>query len=135
VKANRITMPAENTWIVENRVMLTRLSGHITIEDMQASARRGTAMIETGTAPVYSLVDASQIEHFPLKLNELKSVTDEGSSDKLGWIIIYGIPNRLLSFLATTFAQLIGKNYKVVNTQDEALAFIAQQEGRPIHEA
>ncbi len=91
-------------------------------------------MIESGTAPVYSLVDASQIDHFPLKLNELKSVTEEGSSDKLGWIIIYGIPNRLLSFLATTFVQVIGKNYKVVNTQDEALAFVAQQEGQPIHQ-
>src|SRR5690349_7131799 len=108
-------MPAENTWVVENRVMLTRLTGHITVEDMKASARRGTAMIESGIAPVYSLVDASQIEHFPLKLNELKSITEEGSTDKLSWIIIYGIPNRLLSFLATTFAQVIGKRYKVVN--------------------
>jgi hypothetical protein len=126
-------MPAENTWVVENRVMLTRLTGHITVEDMKASARRGTAMIESGIAPVYSLVDASQIEHFPLKLNELKSITEEGSSDKLSWIIIYGIPNRLLSFLATTFAQVIGKRYKVVNTQAEALAFIAQQEGEPLH--
>ena len=125
-------MPAENIWIVENRVMLTRLTGHITIEDMAASARRGTAMIESGIAPVYSLVDASQIEHFPLKLNELKVVSEQGSSDKLSWIIIYGIPNRLLSFLATTFVQVIGKRYKVVATQDEAMAFIAQQEGQAL---
>jgi hypothetical protein len=125
-------MPAENLWIVENRIMLTRLTGHITIEDMIASARKGTAMIESGTAPVYSFVDASQIGHFPLKLNELKSITEEGSSDKLGWIIIYGIPNRLLSFLATTFVQVIGKRYKVVATQDEALEFVAQQEGQTL---
>ena len=125
-------MPAENTWIVENRVMLTRLMGHITVEDMLTNARQGPAMIESGIAPVYSLVDASQIEHFPLKLNELKAVTEEGSSDKLAWIIIYGIPNRLLSFLATTFVQVIGKRYKVVATQDEALEFVAQQEGHPL---
>ena len=125
-------MPAENLWIVENRVMLTRLTGHITIEDMAVSARKGTALIESGTAPVYSLVDASQIEHFPLKLNELKTVSEQGSSDKLAWIIIYGIPNRLLSFLATTFVQVIGKRYKVVASQDEALAFVAQQEGHTL---
>ena len=125
-------MPAENLWIVENRVMLTRLTGHITIEDMAVSAREGTALIESGIAPVYSLVDASQIEHFPLKLNELKSVSEQGSSDKLAWIIIYGIPNRLLSFLATTFVQVIGKRYKVVASQDEALAFVAQQEGHTL---
>jgi hypothetical protein len=125
-------MPAENSWIVENRVMLTRLTGHITVEDMAVSARKGTAMIESGVAPVYSLVDASQIEHFPLKLNELKTVSEQGSSDKLGWIIIYGIPNRLLSFLATTFVQVIGKRYRVVATQEEALEFVAQQEGETL---
>ena len=69
-------MPVENSWIIEDRVMLTRLIGHVTIEEMTASAKKGTIMIESGVAPVYSLVDASLIEKFPLKLNELKSLTD-----------------------------------------------------------
>jgi hypothetical protein len=122
-------MPAENSWIIEDRVMLTRLIGHITIEDMIANAQQGTIMIESGVAPVYSLVDASLIEQFPLKLNEMKSLTEQGSSDKLGWIIIYGIPNRVLAFLATTFVQVIGKNYKVVATREDALEFIRNREG------
>jgi hypothetical protein len=122
-------MPAENTWIVEDRVMLTRLTGHITIDDMIANSQQGTIMIESGIAPVYSLVDASLIEQFPLKLNELKSLAEQGSSDKLGWIIIYGIPNRILAFLATTFVQVIGKNYKVVATREDALEFIRNREG------
>jgi hypothetical protein len=122
-------MPVENSWIVEDRVMLTRLIGHLTIEDMAANSQRGTIMIESGVAPVYSLVDASLIEHFPLKLNEMKGLTEQGSSDKLGWIIIYGIPNRILAFLATTFVQVIGKNYKVVNTLEDALEFVRNIEG------
>jgi hypothetical protein len=122
-------MPVENSWIVEERVMLTRLIGHLTVEDMAANAQRGTIMIDSGVAPVYSLVDASLIEHFPLKLNEMKGLTEQGSSDKLGWIIIYGIPNRILAFLATTFVQVIGKNYKVVNTLEDALEFIRNREG------
>ena len=122
-------MPVENSWIVEERVMLTRLIGHLTVEDMAANAQRGTIMIDSGVAPVYSLVDASLIEHFPLKLNEMKGLTEQGSSDNLGWIIIYGIPNRILAFLATTFVQVIGKNYKVVNTLEDALEFIRNREG------
>jgi hypothetical protein len=101
---------------------------------MEQNARMGTAMIEAGTAPVYSLVDASKIEQFPLKLNEMKGVFEQGSSDKLGWIIIYSIPNRFISFLATTFAQLIRKRYKVVDTLEDALAFVNEREGHSLVE-
>jgi hypothetical protein len=124
-------MPVENLWLVENRVMLTRLSGHVTIDDLAENARQGTAMIESGIAPVYSLVDTSQMESFPLKLNDLKTVYDQGSDDKLGWILIYGIPNRFVSFLATTLLQLMRKNYKVVNTQEEAMTFVNSLETQP----
>jgi len=125
-------MPVENSWLIKDRVMLTRLYGHISVEDMVRNAREGTAMIESGVAPVYSLVDASGIDQFPLRLNEMKSISEQGSSDKLGWIVIYGIPNRFISFLATTFVQVIGKRYKVVATFDEALAFVNMQEGHPL---
>jgi hypothetical protein len=123
-------MPVENRWIVENRVMLTRLVGQVTIEEMVESARNGTRMIEAGVAPVYSLVDASALEQFPLKLNEMRAISEQGSSDKLRWIVIYGIPNRFVSFLATTFVQVIRKHYKVVGTLEEAMAFVEKQEGR-----
>jgi hypothetical protein len=125
-------MPVENSWLVENRVMLTRLSGHVTIDDLVQNAREGTLMIESGIKPVYSLVDASRIEQFPLRLNQMHAVSEQGSSDKLDWIIIYGIPNRFISFLATTFVQVIQKRYKVVGTLDEAMAFVNSREPHPI---
>ena len=124
-------MPVENLWLVENRVMLTRLSGHVTIEDLAENARQGTALIESGIAPVYSLVDAGQMESFPLKLTEIKTISDQGSSEKLGWIVIYGIPNRFVSFMATTLFQLLRKNYKVVDTQEEAMSFVNSLEIQP----
>jgi hypothetical protein len=125
-------MPVENSWLIENRVMLTRLSGHVTIDDLVQNAREGTLMIESGIKPVYSLVDASGIEQFPLRLNQMHAVSEQGSSDKLDWIIIYGIPNRFISFLATTFVQVIQKRYKVVGTLDEAMAFVNSREPHPI---
>lgn len=125
-------MPVENSWLIENRVLLTRMIGSITVEDMTISAERGTAMIAAGIDPVYSLVDMTELTGFPVKLSELSAVFKQPSDEKLGWIIIYGIPNRFVNFLATTFAQLSGKHYKVVDTQAEALRLVDHLEGQPL---
>jgi hypothetical protein len=121
-------MSVENAWLVEGRVLITHLSDNITIDELVVGAREGTAMIDSGTPPVYSLVDMSELVSFPVRVAELKKLTDLGTSPNLRWVLIYGINNRLVSFLATTFTQLLRTNYKVFTTQADALAFIHKLE-------
>lgn len=128
-------MPVENSWLVEERILLTRMIGVVTVEEMVASAERGTALIASGIAPVYSLVDMTELGSFPMKLGELNNVFKQPSDEKLGWIIVYGIPNRLVSFLASTFTQLIGKQFRVVDTQEAALKTIDWLEGKELSES
>jgi hypothetical protein len=121
-------MPVDNQWLVERRVLLTRLSGHLTIEELAESASVGTVMIASGITPVYSLVDLTDVTGFPTKLNDLRKVLAAGSSDKLVWIIVYGIPNPLMNFIASTFAQLSRTYFKVFDTFEGAKAFVKQQD-------
>jgi hypothetical protein len=125
-------MPVENVWLVQDRIIVTRLSGTVTAEEMIVSSHQGTSMIEAGIEPVYSLVDMTNILHFPLKLTDLNSIFARGTSPKLRWIVIYGIPNRLASFLATMFSQLIRINFRVVKDEAEALTLINQYEHHPL---
>ncbi len=67
-----------------------------------------------------------------MRLGDMGAVFENGSSPKLGWIIIYGISNRIVNFMATTFAQVIRKHYKVVKTYEDAMRFIEDLEGRPL---
>jgi hypothetical protein len=123
-------MPVENRWYIEGRVAITRLYGTVTVEELESAAKHGTALNESGVAPVYGLVDMTELEHFPSRLTDVTKVIQGGKSEKLSWIIVYGIPNRIANFLATVFAQLMRTNFKVVNTQEEALQLLEQLEGK-----
>lgn len=123
-------MPVENRWYIEGRVTITRLIANVTVEELETSAVEGTALNEAGTAPVYGLVDMTELTQFPSRLSDVTRLIQGGKSDKLNWIIIYGIPNRMANFLATMFAQLLRTNFKVVNTLDDALQLLERLEGK-----
>lgn len=123
-------MPVENRWYIEGRVVLTRLFGNVTVDELEAASKEGTALNDSGVAPVYGIVDMTGLEHFPSRLSDVTKLIQGGKSDKLSWIIVYGIPNRMANFLATVFAQLVRTNFKVVNTQDEALQLVERLEGK-----
>ena len=53
-------MPIQNSWYIEGRVLLTELIGDVTVDEMVISSQQGTAIIESGTAPVYNLVVRQQ---------------------------------------------------------------------------
>jgi hypothetical protein len=122
-------MPVTNNWYIEGRVTVTYLMGRVTITELEEAARHGTALNEAGVAPIYGLVDMTQLEHFPSHLADFIKVIQQGKSDKLKWIIVYGIPNRMANFLATMFAQLVRTNFKVVNRQEDAVQLVHQLEG------
>lgn len=122
-------MPVTNEWLIEGRVLLTRVSGSVTMEELIVASANGTAMIETGAAPVYNLVDISAMKGFPTRVTEVRQISVGGTSPKLEWIIVYGIQNSMVNFLATLFTQFLKTNSKVVPTQDDALALIARVAG------
>jgi hypothetical protein len=122
-------MPVENRWYIEGRVAITRLYGNVTVEELETAAKQGTALNDAGVAPVYGLVDMTELEHFPSRLSDFTKLIQQGRSDKLRCIIVYGIPNRMANFLASLFAQFIRTSLRVVNTQEEALHLLELLEG------
>ena len=125
-------MPVENEWYIEGRILMTRLIGTVTVDEMLASGQRGTVMIESGVAPVYSLVDVSQMEHFPTRLVDIKKIAEQGGSDKMSKIILFGVSNRFVNFLANMFTQFIRTDYSVVDTLDDAVKLVEKLERRTI---
>ncbi len=123
-----LRMPIQNSWYIEGRVLLTELIGDVTVDEMVISSQQGTAIIESGTAPVYNLVDVTRLGHFPLKLNDLRQVFSQGTSEKLEWVFLIGLQNVVVKFLATTFVQLMKRNYLLVNTVEDALQAIDKLE-------
>ncbi len=122
-------MSFQINWLVEGRVMLNRLSESVTAEEIVQGTRQAKPLIDSGTPPVYFIVDVRHMKEFPTKLADFRSVYQEPISDNLGMVIFYGIHNRSLNFLATLVTQLVRIKYQVVNNQAEALALVEKTEG------
>lgn len=122
-------MPVENSWHTPQRITLTRLIGDVTLEEMVTSTQKGSDMIDSGIEPVYSLVDMSAMVTYPTRLSDMRYLTQH-NSPKLACIIVYGIQNKLVAFLASTFTQFVKTRYVVVQNQEEALKLIAMWEDR-----
>ena len=73
-------------------------------------------------------MDVTRLGHFPLKLNDLRQVFSQGTSEKLEWVFLIGLQNVVVKFLATTFVQLMKRNYLLVNTVEDALQAIDKLE-------
>jgi hypothetical protein len=126
-------MPVENEWYIEGRIAITRLIGDLTAEELKRSAENGTQMIERdGVMPVYSIVDMSRIGRFPMKVSDVFSISGQGNSPKLKWIIVHSIPNRLISFLAGTFTHALRLNFRVVDNFEDALEMIRRVDPRAL---
>lgn len=114
-------MPVINEWYVEGKIILTRLVGDVTLEELEQSSAVGTEMIASGDIFVFGVVDMTDLKKFPRSLTDLRHLASLPRSDKLRWIIVCGIPNPIVNFLATSFAHFINTSYKFVKTRDEAL--------------
>lgn len=120
-------MPVKTTWIIEGSLLFTEVSGSVSAEELVKALSYGRdIVINEGIAPVYSVIDFSKITKFPVRLNEIMELLKLPPSPKLSMIFLSGIPNQFGSFLATTFAQLSRRAYKVTKTADEAFQLIEE---------
>jgi hypothetical protein len=125
-------MPFHNSWLVEGRVIQNRLIGTVTAVEIMQSSLETTPLIDSGTPPVYFIVDVTKMTSYPTKLADFRSIYQQPISENLGLIIFYGIQSRTISFLATLVTQLIRVKFQVVKNQAEAIALIERLEGHKL---
>lgn len=124
-------MPCELKWYLQDRVLLQRLSGVVTLEDVKVSNAQLKTFLASGVAPTHVIVDLSGVERFPTSLSTIKEfVQPVPNQDILGWVLIFGAKNALLRFLASMVTQLAGENVRMrmLDTLPEAIDFIRKQD-------
>jgi len=83
-------MPYQTGWYVEKRIIVTRYTGIIHVEDIRGQIDETHTLIEQGTPLIHSIIDLSQIEKWPPLnvVNEFRSMNIESVRERLGWSII-----------------------------------------------
>lgn len=118
-------MPFEVGWLVENRVILTRYTGVIAVDDIHEQMGQTKSLMLQGTPLIHSIIDLSQIEKWPPLnvVNEFRTTEIGDVRLKMGWSIIVA-DNMLLKFGTSLFTPIFKLRQRVFSTLDEALTFL-----------
>lgn len=122
-------MPYQTTWYVENRIILTRYTGIIGVEDIHGQIDETHAMIEQGTPLIHSIIDLSEIEKWPPLnvVNEFRAMDIESVRERIGWSIIVA-NNVVLKFGSALFAPIFNLRQRIFSNLDEALRFLQEND-------
>ncbi len=122
-------MPYQTGWYVESRIILTRYTGIIRVEDIRGQIDETRTLIEEGTPLVHSIIDLGQIEKWPPLnvVNEFRSMDIESVRERMGWSIIVA-NNMVLKFGSSLFAPIFNLRQRIFSTVDEALTFLYEND-------
>jgi len=119
-------MPYEISWLVEKRVLYTRMYGYVTGEDLRNNnADMATYVLESEQL-LHTVTDATETTGTDMGLRDLQN-TQFTSVENLGWGI-YISPSKMNRFFASVITQLSKKRGRQFATLDEALKFLNEMD-------
>ncbi len=122
-------MPYQTGWYAENRIILTRYTGIIGVEDIRGQIAETHTLIEQGTPLIHSIIDLSQIDKWPPLnvVNEFRAMDIEAVRGRIGWSIIVA-NNMVLKFGSSLFAPIFNLRQRIFSSLDEALNFLQEND-------
>jgi hypothetical protein len=111
-------MPISTSWYIPEKVILNKVSGAMSAEDIQEMNR---VFVENSpvTGQLHQLIDITEMTKVPT-IGTLRQHSRK-ASDHDGYVVIIGKVNRLLEFTITTAAQFTNLRIMVVATLEEAI--------------
>lgn len=114
-------MPYTISWHTKNHIMLVELSGIVTEDELTAITDESFELVKQSTERVHAIVDQSAVESMPKSLKALNNSMPRNRSEKQGiTVLIVPDMNRWGKFIASTLMQLVGLEYRIVNSMEEA---------------
>ncbi len=119
-------MPYEISWLVDKRVIYTRMYGYVTGEDLRNNNADMQAFVQDSELLLHTITDATETTGTDMGLRDLQN-TQFTSVENLGWGI-YISPSKMNRFFAGIITQLNKKRGRQFETLDEALKFLNEMD-------
>ena len=120
-------MPAEVSWLYPKRVIKIRHYGKITSEQIVTSITETFKLTAEGDKPVHTFLDSTGVEGKPeFSIGDLKNMVPK-VIEGAGWTVALQ-PRVLDRFFSALGMQIAGARYHFVNNQEEAIAFLLEQD-------
>jgi len=115
-------MPYAISWLVDKRVIYSRLYGFITGEELSAQRVEMEPLIQNSDQLLYIITDATDSTGTNLGLRDLQK-TQFADATNLGWAV-YISPKKMDRFFASVITQLLKKRSREFATLDEGIRFL-----------
>jgi hypothetical protein len=122
-------MAFQNRWLVEDRVVLVEFSGDITLDELMANDADMLRYVNSGTPPVHIICKLQGAKRFPTNISNIsRSAKQYLTSPNIGWFLIVGVDNPLLTFIGSIVAQVSQLKFKQAADLDEALQVLGRMD-------
>lgn len=115
-------MPYSLSWLVEKRIIYTRLYGFVTGEELLAQSQEMQAYIQASELLLYIVTDATDTTGTNMGLRDLQK-TQFADAKNLGWAV-YISPKKMDRFFASVITQLLKKRSREFATLEEGIRFL-----------
>jgi hypothetical protein len=119
-------MPTEIRWHVPQRVIYVRFFDTMTMDAIIESMNTINQYFDEGIPLVHIIMDVGDVTAYP-SLTDLARGLKYERNDKQGWSIYVGAQG-VARFVASVTSQLSGSRFRMFDTLEEALAFLAEQD-------
>jgi len=117
-------MPYEISWLVDKRVLYTRMYGFISSEEMDAQNKEIAEYAQKSELLLHTLNDGIGVTGTSMGLRDLQN-TQFNNFNNLGWAI-YISPSKMNRFFASVITQLSKKRGRQFATLEEGLRFLQE---------
>ena len=115
-------MPYQLSWLVEKRVIYTRLYGLVTSAELSAQKEEMEPLIQSSDQLLYIITDGSDTTGTSMGLRDLQK-TQFADAANLGWAV-YISPKKMDRFFASVITQLLKKRSREFATLEEGIRFL-----------
>jgi hypothetical protein len=120
------------SWYEEQRVILTKLNGNVTLDELKEIDRQLIEFIRAGTPLVHLIVDMTEMDKMPTNVTQVNGALQHLNEDGLGWTILVGA-SPIIRFVGGVVAQIARMRFRALPTFSEALTFLTAQDSTLQH--
>ena len=116
-------MASSMEWMIPHRVLLLRITGDVSSDEVRQIAGSVEKWIDNGHAPVHLMIDTTQMGRFPVSVTQIHGYSRWLYHPKTGYVVLLN-PIQLIAFLTTIITGMAHVQFKIAETEQEALQIL-----------
>lgn len=120
-------MPQTVEWLQEGKIILSKISGVLTIDEIRETSPLYVQMLDAGSAPVHIITGMQGLVLYPTNLLQLKDAMPSLNHPSMGWQVFYGAPP-LARSLINVFSTITRSDFSNFRSLEQAVAFLHEKD-------